>query len=750
MNFSFRNIPERTLFRKGVASARLIVAGGNSALKLRIPSIGRMPHTDCKKTTRLLEKVVGRVVLIFTLLAITSPAVAATDFWPGYMVNHDSLEAVTERDSTVSSDDTVVETEYTGTSSGAAADENAAGSSLSVTSTTSMYQIFKTRNRLDWEQNFNQGILTQTADYRYEQISARSSIQSADLSGIILYNNVVTEGLAAGIDWSPVVSYTSTPGILQSNVDVGPLMRHSLLSVPYQVRMGVYGYGWSDTLEAFRNLTTGSLHGNPGIYGSVAIGNPLEPIGSVPLYLSINADGRTLNGSNLGLMTASALYCTPLAHLGDSLFLHVGDSLTNGRELYLGEYEGKSFYSNTSWRLNHSFSGTAGVKLIQRFGITPRLYYRYFINTIAYPDKTISLDDQLRRGYQFGFAGNTDDERRLSYQGGLEIKKEFEDWLFRRDFTSFDPVTRTDSSALLINQSDHHSSAIRTTNNVKLVLPHDLSMVYQLTALKDSKEYNKTPQGKFNRDEMDRVQIYNKLALRYERDSLSYIDIYGQTGKLYHYYFSEEQSAGSKITREHRIGFDIGVSAGPFTLREHCYGDVEVAEMRYPVNLPPYARDITSTLVGNLKVIENRLHITGKWVEMYHDDGYWYAEEYWPDSIDLDHEFYAIQQKNTQYWIDFACELFWGNGKVIAGTLLHDVFLRQWRWNYDDKGERSGSYLVSELDTGYDIEPYCSFEWQTSWSLVSAKLRRIINTGDRDRFRFDKNWDFLLSIQMVF
>jgi hypothetical protein len=750
MTAAFQSIPERTPLRQGVASRHTIVAEGTATPNLRMSSVKRIPHTVYTLTIEPPVKVAGSVILIIILLVLTSPVFAATDFWPGYMVNPDSLEAAMEHDTAVSSDDTTVETENLGTSSGAAADENAVGPSLSLTSTTSMYQIFKTRDRLDWEQNFNRGILAQTADYRYEQISARSSIQSADLSGMILYNNVFTEGLAAGVDWSPVVSYTSTPGILQSNVDVGPVMRHSLLSVPYQVRLGVYGYGWSDTLEAFRNLSTGGLHGNPGIYGSVAIGNPLEPIGSVPLYLNINADGRALNGSNLGLMTASALYCAPLAHLGDSLFLHVGDSLTNGRELYLGEYEGKSFYSNTSWRLNHSFSGTAGVKLIQRFGITPRLYYRYFINTIAYPDKTISLDDQLRKGYQFGIAGNTDDERRLSYQGGLEIKKEFEDWLFRRDFTSFVPVTRTDSSALLINQSDHHSNAIRTTNNVKLVLPHDLSMVYQLTALKNSKEYNKTPQGKFNRDEMDRVQIYNKLALRYERDSLSYIDVYGQTGKLYHYYFSEEQSAGSKITREYRIGFDIGVSAGPFTLRENCYGDVEVADMRYAVNLPPYARDVTSTLVGNLKVIEDRLHITGKWVEMYHDDGYWYAEEYWPDSVELDNEFYAIQQKNTQYWLDFACELFWGKGKLIAGTLLHDVFLRQWRWNYDDNGERSGSYLVSELDTGYDIEPYCSIEWLTSWSLVSAKLRRIINTGDRDRFRIDKNWDFLLSIQMVF
>ena len=620
---------------------------------------------------------------------------------------------------------------------------------VSISSTTSMYQTFKTSNRLDWQRRFEKDTLAQTADYGFEQVSSKSSIQYMDFSGMLLHNDVLVKGLDAGIDWSPVFSYrkNSAGGVLESNADIGPVMRHTLFSIPYTVRGGLYGYGWSDTVPSFSTMMHGKLHGNPGIYGSVAIGNPLRTIGDVPLYVGINADGRSLDGNNLGLMTASALYCRELPHLGDSVFFQLGDSLTNGKELYLGEYEGKSFYSNTSWRINHSFSGAAGVKMVQRFGIAPRLYYRYYLNSIAYPQNTASLDDQMKTGNQFGIMATTDSLYRLSYKGGIVLGREFENWLFRRDFSTVTATSTADSRAQIINQSDHFSTLVRTGNRVKLLLPWGMCAIYRLNASKDSKQYSRMPDGKFNRNEFDRVQITNAWSLRFERDTLNYIEAYGQYGKIYHYYFSEKQSAESKIINEYRLGLDMGFSAGPFTVRENVYGDAEVSKMRYAVNLPPYARDMNSTLSGKMILMENRLQLSGKWVEMYHDDGYWYGREYWPDTPSVDHEFYAVEQKNTQYWLDFALESLWEQGKMTVGTLLHDVFQRQWK---QDKNTGEAAYLVSELDMGYNIEPYWTFEWQSSWFLLSTRLRRIIKTRDKYRFSPGKNWDFLLSLQMVF
>ncbi|MBN1760437.1 MAG: hypothetical protein JW863_19065 [Chitinispirillaceae bacterium] len=634
------------------------------------------------------------------------------------------------------------------------AEENAetgdnAGSSVSLLSTTSMYQTFKTRNRLDWQRRFKEGTLTQIADYGLEQVSSRSSIQYTDFTGMLIYSDVLTSGLDAGIDWSPVLSYRKFPsgGILESNADIGPVVKHTLFSVPYTVRGGLYGYGWSDTVQSLRAVSQGVLHGNPGVYGSVSVGNPRSTINDIPLYVGINADGRSLDGSNLGLMTASARHCRVLPHLGDSLFFHMGDSLTNGKELYLGEYEGKSFYSNTSWRINHSFSGAAGVKMVQRFGIAPRLYYRYYLNSIAYPENAASLDDQMRTGNQFGVMATTDSLRRLSYSGGIVFGREFENWLFRRDFSTGTALSAADSMAMIINQSDHHSTLVRTGNRVKIALPWGMSATYHLNASKDSKQYDKTLDGKFNRNEFDRVQINNALSLRYERDTLNFFELYGQYGKIYHYYFSEKQSAESKMINEYRLGIDMGLSAGPFTIRENIYSDAEVSEMRYAVNLPPYARDVNSTLSGKMILMENRLQITGKWVEMYHDDGYWYGRDYWTDTPSVDHEFYAIEQKNTQYWLDFALESLWERGKLTVGTLLHDVFQRHWK---RDQNTGEAEYVVSELDMGYNIEPYCTFKWQSSRFLLSTRLRRIIRTRDEYRFSLDKNWDFLLSLQMVF
>ena len=621
-------------------------------------------------------------------------------------------------------------------------------SSVALSGTMSLYQTFKTQNRLDWDHYFKGGLLTQGAEYRYVQ-NPQSSIQFIDLSGMILYDDVLIDGLDAGIDWTPVVSYTKRQiGIMQSNVDMGPVVRHSLFSVPYTLRAGVYGYGWSDSLRSATSLSMRDMHGTPGIYGACAIGDPLIPVGNLPLFLNISATARSLGGNNLGLITASALFSHTLPNLGDSIFIHLGDSLTNGKELYIGEFEGKPLYSNTSWRINHSFSATGGMKMARRIGIEPRLYYRYFINSIAYPSNSESLDDLLRWGNRFGVAANTDQERNITYEGGIEFGREYEDYLFRQDFSDNEAATPENRAALIINQSDHYSNIVQTLNTLRIRFPLGLSASYSFNAMKDSKHYEFPFRDgiavKWNQNENDRVQIDHLFSIRIERDSLHYIEAYGKYCNLYQYYYREQRSAESKLTHEYRIGLDMTAQMGPIIIRENVYGDVENSELRYAINLPPFSRDVTSTLSGKCAIIEDRLQVAGKWVEMYHDDGFWYARAYWPDSTDLEHEFYAIERKRTQYWLDFSFESLWENGQVSVGAILRDVFDRQW-------SRRTMNYIVNQdIDQGYGIEPYCRIEWQMSFLLLQFRVKRIFNTRDSDRYNPKKNWDSALQLQMQF
>ena len=156
---------------------------------------------------------------------------------------------------------------------------------------------------------------------------------------------------------------------------------------------------------------------------------------------------------------------------------------------------------------------------------------------------------------------------------------------------------------------------------------------------------------------------------------------------------------------------------------------------------PPYTRDVTSTLSGKWKIREGRFHLVAQWIEMYHDDGVWYGAGFWPENDTLRREYYAIERKRTQYWLDFSMEGLFNVCKLTVGSTLRDVFQRQF--------DRSrNEYAVSELDLGYGIEPYLLLGWRSDRFLLNLRLKRIFNTGDPERWNREKNWDLSLSLQM--
>jgi hypothetical protein len=287
-----------------------------------------------------------------------------------------------------------------------------------------------------------------------------------------------------------------------------------------------------------------------------------------------------------------------------------------------------------------------------------------------------------------------------------------------------------------------------------LKLPIGLSAGYKLHAFRDSKKYpfvftDSLFIRKVNQNENDRVQIDQQLKLRFDRDSLLFIETWGSYGILYHYYYRELRSAESRKTKEYRIGLNSGFKPGVFELREQLVADAEVSDYYFKkvegatVTPPPYSRDVTSTLSGKWNLKDDRIHLVGKWVEMYHDDGFWYGKEYWPDSGGISRECYAIERKGTQYWVDGAFDCMIGSCKLTLGSTLRDVFQRRF-------DRPTATYVISELDIGYGIEPYMHLDWSTEQFLLNLRLKRIFNTRDDERWNREKNWDLSLSLQVVF
>ncbi|MBN1308703.1 MAG: hypothetical protein JXA18_12340 [Chitinispirillaceae bacterium] len=665
-------------------------------------------------------------------MSIVAPVFSQGVYWPGELAVPPAAEAApADGDSTV----------------------------VSLSSQISLYQTFKARNRLDLRDRLPWGSFDQSVDYQFSQLNPQSRIQSADFSGSLIRRNVLVTGLDAGFDWTPIVSYSRRKtGTMQSSADIGPVINHSVASIPYSLRGGLYGYAWNDSIASLFSAPLDDYHGDPGVYGNCSIGDPARGIGSLPIHIGIDATGRAIRGNPIGLFSGSILYADDLPFFGggDSLFLHAGDSITNGKELYIGEFEGKSLLSNTSWRINHAFSASGGFASKERFGIQSQLYYRYYLNSIAYPSKSKALDDIRTAGHILGLGVRIGEDLLLSYDGGIEFMWEFEDWLYRQHFGDDIYATGTNRDSLIVNQSDHFSDIARTDHEVRLTLPWGFGACYTLYAFKDSKRYPfefmdpaSSQNLKRNQNENDRVQIDQKVSLRFDRDSLLFVETYGSYDILYHYYYRSQRSAESRQTREYRIGLDVGVSSGPLDFREHIYADAEVSDYYFKngdgiaPKAPPYARDVTSTLSGEWKIRENRFHLTGRWVEMYHDNGFWYGNDYRPDSSRLDREYYAIERKGTQYWLDFAFDIFLQRGKFTVGSTLRDVFQQQF-------DRRSDAYVVSELDLGYGIEPYVRCSWHGDIVLLNMRVKRIFNTQDEERWNREKNWDLSLSLQMVF
>jgi len=622
---------------------------------------------------------------------------------------------------------------------------------------SALYQTFKAHSKLDWQQILPGGEFSQSVSYQYIQLNPENSIQTVDGSGTVLFTNVRNSGLNAGMLWNPVVSYNKrTVGALQSNVDLGPVVSGEVQGIPWLVKGGFYGYTWNDSITPWLLSTTdGRYHTTPGVFGGLSCGNDAELSFLKPLTFSLDASGRAAGGNYLGLIRSGALYTdeTGIFGGGDSLFFAVGDSITNGKELYVGEYGGSSFYSNTSWRINHAFSGSAGVRMRERFSTVLRAYYRFDEQSISYPSEESQQNDIRNRTQTLGVSIRTKNSMPVRYTGGFEYGWEYEDWIYKRTFGRNDFPSEDEKNAYIINLSDHFSDRARTDHALTIDLPAGIRALYHFSAIKDSKRYpfvftESSNVLRRNENENDRIHTDHLASLLYGLDSLFTLELYGKYGHMYHYYYHENRTAESRSTQEYRVGINAKVAYGPLSLREQVYMDAEISDYYFkkvgdtPMAAPPYSRDFSSTLTGSWNV-GKQLSLNGKWVSIYSDDGFWYGNAYRADTATLQKELYAIERKGTQYWVDSWVQYVTAALDTVSiGSKFRDIFER--RFDFD-----SETYRISDLDIGYGIEPYARAVVNAGNYSYIVYARRIFNTGDVERWSKRKNWDLALTFRLV-
>jgi hypothetical protein len=141
--------------------------------------------------------------------------------------------------------------------------------------------------------------------------------------------------------------------------------------------------------------------------------------------------------------------------------------------------------------------------------------------------------------------------------------------------------------------------------------------------------------------------------------------------------------------------------------------------------------------------INEQWTVTGKWNETYYDNGWWYKKVYSDSSHVIANDYYAIESKSTDYSIQLLTGYLLGNSQFEGGILLRDNYLRYFN-------NSTNNYEPGNLENGYFIEPSLEYIYTVADMLISARIRRKINTEVEDRWKIGKYWDMALTLKVGF
>lgn len=625
-------------------------------------------------------------------------------------------------------------------------------SPIKVTSELTINDIIKSKNSITFYNKNRTHLIQQNLQYLITNYNNGIQNHYIDLSGKFVKRNIFRGNGDLGLDWTPGLYYyrSKDSGAVQVPVDLGPVIDLSIFSIPVEIRSGLSAYGWNNEFNRTTGLSFSSYQAEPGYYGGCNIGDTLLRWLGLPVVANVSILGKSIGSTALGVVKSS-LKTVWGTRSSDSIYFSIGDSLSNGKELY-GVGTNSTLYSTTPWKVEHNFLLTGALRGKERFLLRPAVLYSYSLKTIKYPVQPDLLDNVRTRKNSLDFQAQSGEDARIDYKGGISFTWDNVDWIYDEDIIKINSDKNYKKQST--NLGDCQEYTVLTDHDVYLRLPNRVAFNYQLHASKSSRMYpysyiDSTGLMITNENENDLVRILNHGGLLFEITDTTAIELYGEYAQNFHYYYKKARSGESETTDEYKVGLNANLTLGPLQIGENVLAEVDRSDYKFKnvhkganFDPPVYSRKISSLMIVCWPVNE-QWTVTGKWNETYYDKGRWYKKAYSDSSHLIENDCYAIESKSTDYSIQLLTGYLIGNSQFEGGVLLRDNYLRYFN-------DSTNNFEPGILEKGYFIEPSLEYVYMLNNLLISTKIRRKINTEVEDRWKMDKYWDISLILKVGF
>jgi len=549
--------------------------------------------------------------------------------------------------------------------------------------------------------------------------------------------------ITPGLDWSPVVQYSSDRAGNNAlmTVDVGPTATFKPLGVDAVLRAGISGRRVDSLAGTF---SVGEQRSSVGAYGAFSVGSEEELLPFAPVYFYADGIGRQIENSSMTSITSNALGALRIGE-NDSLVMYGAVTHFNGREGYLeGSADSRAAqFTETPWRVERNLTATAGYKAAQRYMFFPSIYYSVSENRLEFLNDPRKRDEKTLRQTLSG-ALSTDSAAGLYYSGMISFEWRDHDKLFGKELPTQSTAENIDS--LEVNLWDYFAFDPRTVHSVAVRMPWSTRLKYDFGVSRFLTEYpNYYVRGKdtvTNQDDSDRRSIQHRLALEYKNDSTFTAEIYGEiTG--YDLVFLKQEKSGSNRTDDgHKVGLVVEWSpSNELLITEATSAEAKRGNFQFPafhkqaLQRPRYSRAVNSALSATWQATA-LVGFVGQWSIKLSDYGFWYGREYMEDVLAADPgarvDYYAITSKSVYYTVDLSANFRPWEAVITAGNAFTCA---------RDRNYSAGNYILAN-ENGYSIKPYLNASVSIGGRVeLDARLSRTFVVGD-DALGY---WDFRLQ-----
>jgi hypothetical protein len=567
---------------------------------------------------------------------------------------------------------------------------------------------------------------------------------------------------AVGLDWRPmaVLNAGKSGSAIMAIAEVGPTIDANLRDFPVQVRSGVVGTGWSDSLpQHLRNASLSEIAARAqtdlGMYAGLSAGDYTKPVFGLPLHVQANGYARVTDSTSRLIVATGALLLRQGFPSGDSAFLYYTDSLSSGREGYLGEEK----FINIKPKTSRSFQAMAAIKGKQRFRTVPALIYSFSRYSVFYPDWLKLFNDKANALHSLQAMAVVDTMLFLAYSGGLRLEWEKEEKLYRGGAVG---------NILTNTNSDSISAKVRDYDGFRVSMRHELSREWAngaaISYLFDVSRYTKRYPNIFfssvaavdtfaAKDDNHWIIAQHRLRIQPVAREKFTLNFSGAFSKNTSIYLKKERSAANATDRSYMLG--LGTRYNPWPIIEFSENLTAVAKRTEyafpsahrdkdlngrPDDEAPMSRSFGSKFKAT-GTLNPHLTVTAEWDVEYWDEGYWNGKEFFDTIPPGFREVYAIDIKSRDWKVILSgAYAIPGVVKTEAGAEFGDIYYRLFN-------DGVTGYSPSDQGIGFILTPFILCKVAVKERLTgSLKLKytnynifndRLVGTPWRDLLDLD-------------